>query len=62
MREIVEILMRRDGLSRNEAKNIIKECQEAVNEAVVKGDYNAAVDAIYSILGLEEDYLELFLI
>ena len=62
MREIVEILMLRDGLSRNEAKNIIEECQEEVNKAVVKGDYNAVVDAIYSILGLEEDYLELFLI
>ena len=47
--ELEDILMRRDGISRAEAKEMIAECREALLE----GDSYAIED----ILGLEDDYI-----
>ena len=58
MEEIIRILMRRDGVSRSEARSMIKECQRRLNEeAIVSGDYECAVDIIAEELGLEPDYM-----
>ena len=46
---IVEILMRRDGVSKAEAKEMIKECKQALLDG---DDY-----AIEDYLGLEDDYI-----
>lgn len=46
---VVQILMERDGLTEEEAKEQIGECREALNN----GDFNA----IENYLGLEDDYL-----
>ena len=62
MNEIVELLMKRDGISRNEAELIVDECAEAIDECARKGDYFGAEDAIRDYLGLEPDYLENFLL
>ena len=48
-KELVQILMRRDGVSREEAKEMIAECRQALLE----GDEYA----IENILGLEDDYI-----
>lgn len=48
-KELIEILMKRDGISREEAKEMIAECREAILE----GDTYAIED----ILGLEDDYI-----
>ena len=49
MNTVVEILMRRDGLSEEEALELIDECREAIAD----GDF----DAIGDYLGLEDDYI-----
>lgn len=48
-KELVQILMRRDGISKKEAQEMIEECREALME----GD----TYAIQDILGLEDDYI-----
>lgn len=54
MNKIVEILMRRDGISLSEACSILDECREEVEMARTLDE---AEDAIYYHLGLEPDYL-----
>ena len=58
MNEIVEILMRRDGISRLEAENLVEECKEELYEAAARGSYQECEDIIALYLGLEPDYLE----
>lgn len=48
-KELIDLLMKRDNISREEAKEMIKECREAILE----GD----TYAIQDILGLEDDYV-----
>lgn len=61
MNEIVEIIMRRDGLSRLEAENLVEECKEELWEAAARGSYQECEDIVASYLGLEPDYLEFLL-
>lgn len=61
MNEIVKILMRRDGISQLEARNLIEECQEQLWDAAAHGSYQECEDIVYSYLGLEPDYLEVLL-
>ena len=62
MEEIINILMRRDGITRREAKEAINECQKEINEVIENGGSLSEVeDAIAYWLGLEPDYLMLFL-
>ena len=49
MKKVINILMRRDGLTYNEAKSLVIECREALE----RGEY----DAIEEYLGLEDDYI-----
>ena len=49
MSKDVEILMRRDDLTREEAEDLVQECREALEA----GDEYATED----ILGLEPDYI-----
>lgn len=46
---IVDILMKRDGLTEEEAKEMIEETREALN--------NGEFDAMQVYLGLEDDYI-----
>ena len=46
---IIKILMKRDGLSKTEVEDLIKECREALE----RGEE----DAIAEYLGLEDDYI-----
>jgi len=62
MKEIVEILMRRDGISENEAWNIIEECREEIHEAIMDdASINVIEDIIADYLGLEPDYIMYFI-
>lgn len=49
MNRVVEILMKRDGLTEKEAEDLRIECADALEA----GEW----DAIMEILGLEDDYL-----
>ena len=58
MNKIVEILMRRDGISRLEAESLVEECKEEVWNAAARGNYQECEDIIALYLGLELDYLD----
>ena len=59
MNKIIEILMRRDGISEIEAYNIVEECIAELRDAFRRGtDLNEYEDIIADYLGLEPDYLE----
>ena len=62
MKEIVEILKRRDGISENEAWARVTDCQEEMEGAIMRGNYQECEDILISYLGLEPDYLDFFLL
>lgn len=55
--DIVELLMRRDHISREEAVEMLFTCREDINRAVEEGRYSEVDDIIMNDLGLEPDYL-----
>lgn len=63
MEEIIKILMRRDGLDREEATRELDEFREMLYEEI---SYGASLmeleDLIACELGLEPDYLEYFIL
>jgi hypothetical protein len=61
--EIIEILIRRDGISRKEAEQTVQDCQNAIDELleVEVASLTEAEDIISDYLGLEPDYLMAFL-
>lgn len=62
MREIIEILMRRDGISWLEAANMVEECQNEILEAIAdNASYDDVADIIADMLGLEPDYMDCFI-
>lgn len=67
MDEIIKILMRRDSISENEARNLVEECTDAIQDLFYTTDgnprflYDEATNIIEEYLGLEPDYLEYLL-
>ena len=57
MNKVVEILMRRDGISEEEALEAIQDCREQMLYFCARGDYSMAEDCITEELGLEPDYI-----
>lgn len=57
MNKVIEILMKRDELTQEEAEDTLNYTREMVNEAVAFGNYEEAEDIIASELGLEMDYI-----
>lgn len=57
MKEIIKILMKRDGISHADAKEAYLECQEAMMDAVESGDFFEVEEILRSELGLEPDYI-----
>lgn len=57
MQEIIEILMRRDGVSYADAKEAYLECKEAMMYAVECGEFFEAEEILRYELGLEPDYI-----
>lgn len=57
MKEIIEILMRRDGISYADAKEAYLECREAIQEAIDNGEVFEVEEILASELGLEPDYI-----
>lgn len=57
MYSIVETLMKRDGISREEAEDIKKELRNQALAYVREGEIMSAMDIMYEV-GLEPDYLE----
>lgn len=68
MDEIIKILMRRDGISENEARNLVEECRAAIQDAIENAEmyssfsvYDEVINIMEDFLGLEPDYLEYLL-
>lgn len=57
MNDIIRILMKRDGYTKEEAQEIVEETMDMVYDAISTGDYDLAEDIFMSDLGLEIDYL-----
>lgn len=57
MQEIINILMRRDGITYADAKEAYLECREAMLEAIEMGDDFEVEEILRCELGLEPDYI-----
>ena len=58
MNKIVSILMTRDGISENEAQNIVDDCRSEIEDVLnMGGGYDEGEDIVKYFLGLEMDYL-----
>lgn len=57
VQEIIELLMRRDGLTYEDAKEAYLECKEAMMYAIDNGDFFEVEETLRCELGLEPDYI-----
>lgn len=61
-KDIIDILIRRDGISYEEARQIVEECQDEIDEALeCEADFDEIEDILAGDLGLEMDYIWAFL-
>lgn len=61
LKDIVDILVRRDGISEDEAWDVVEYVEEMVEDALAEEDLEQVEDIIASELGLEPDYIHHFL-
>ena len=57
MDSITEVLMRRDGLSEEDAKREVDDFKADIEDSIMSGDLEDIEDALMNDLGLEPDYL-----
>lgn len=61
MEKIIKLLMNRDGISYEDAREAYLECQAAIMEAVDNGEYTEVDEILRSEVGLEPDYVFCFI-
>ena len=61
LEELAEMLAKRDGISLNEALIAVRDCAAEMELAFYNGSLDEAEDILRSSLGLEPDYLDLFI-
>lgn len=61
MNEIIQILMRRDGMTYEEAKQAYLDCKAELDDALYGCSVCEAEEILLNELGLEIDYLVCFL-
>ena len=62
MNGLVDLLCRRDNLTKNEAWDIVETTQADIMEAIYNGEgYEEVVSILEYDIGLDPDYLTLFL-
>ena len=57
MEDLKSVLMTRDGLSLEDAQACINDARETLNECLMDGNMDDAMDICMSEFGLEPDYL-----
>lgn len=62
MDTVKNILMKRDGMTEEEAEILCDDVREEMMACIERGDYTDAEDIFESALGLEPDYLTDFLL
>jgi len=61
MSKLVNVLMRRDGMTKEQAEQEVEEARAAMYEYIEDGDYEAAEDIMADFFGLEPDYIDYLL-
>ena len=61
MNEVINILMRRDGVTREEAKEMYLECRSELMDAIAGTSCIDPEEVLASELGLEPDYIFYFI-
>lgn len=56
--KVVDVLMKRDNMTEQEAKKLVSRVSEEITEAIENGEYELVEDIMYSDLGLEMDYID----
>ena len=59
--DIINLISRRDNISYLEAMNIVNDCMEEMEGAIMRGNWQEAEDIVASYLGLEPDYLDILM-
>lgn len=59
--ELITMIAARDRISYNEAEEAVMNCKIDMENAFLNGDLDEAENALAYWLGLEPDYLELFI-
>jgi len=59
--DIINLIARRDNISKLEAMNVVNDCMEEMEGAVMRGNWQEAEDILASYLSLEPDYLSILL-
>ena len=57
MDSITEVLMRRDGISEEDAKREVEDFQADIEDSIMSGNLEDIEDALMNDLSLEPDYL-----
>lgn len=57
-KSIKEILMKRDNMSKEDAEDLIKSAEEALQEYLDEGDICSAEEICAEYFGLEPDYID----
>ena len=59
--DIINLISRRDNISYIEAMNVVNECMEEMENAVLNANWSEAEDILASYIGLEPDYLDILM-
>lgn len=63
LEQLAALISRRDGISINEARNIVEDTQYEIQELIARGcHYDDIEETLAYNLGLEPDYIDLFLL
>lgn len=60
--ELATMISKRDAISYNEAMAAVRDCAAEMEFAFMNGDLQQAEDALADYLGLEPDYLDIFIL
>lgn len=59
--DVINLIARRDNISELEAMNVVNDCMEEMEGAIMRGNWQEAEDILASYLGLEPDFLSILL-
>lgn len=57
MEHITDVLVRRDGITEEEAERQVADFREEIDDLIMEGDLEGIEDALMNDFGLEPDYL-----
>lgn len=59
--DIINLIARRDNISELEAMNVVNDCMEEMEGAIMRGNWQEAEDILASYLSLEPDFLDIMM-